>query len=101
MTAPQPPQPNPAGGFLGWLLIVFGALLVVLCGGCTLTMWGVGVVGLMEQPSAAAWGAVIGEFFFVLLIGGVPTAGGAILIWAGWRVLHPVRTPKDAAKTFE
>ena len=101
MTAPQPPQPSPGSSFFGWLLIVVGALLVLLCGGCTLTMWGVGITGLLQEHSAAAWGAMVGLFFTTLLIGGLPAAGGAILIWAGWRTLHPIRTPKDAAKTFE
>ncbi len=105
MTEPaQPPpaqQPKPEARFGGWLLIVIGGLLVVLCGGCTLTFWGVGVVGLMENHSAAAWGAVIGLFLVTLLIGGLPTAGGAILVWAGWRSLHPLKTPRTVAKTFE
>ena len=101
MSLPQAPQPSPGSSFVGWLLIVFGALLVLLCGGCTLTIVGTGVVGLVMHPTAEMWGAMVGSAIVVLLIGGVPTAGGAILVWAGWRMLHPIRTPKEAAKTFE
>ena len=93
--------PTPVAQFFAWLLIVIGALLVVLCGGCTLVLWGVGVQGVAQQPGAAAVGALVGMFMLTGLIGGLPTAGGAILIWAGWRILRPLRTPKDAAKTFE
>jgi hypothetical protein len=100
-TPPTTPQPTSAARFGAWLLIVIGGLLVVLCGGCTLTFWGVGVVGLMEDHSASAWGAMIGLFFVTLLIGGLPAAGGAVLVWAGWRSLHPLRTPRGVAKTFE
>ena len=96
-----PPKPKPEASFFAWVLIVIGALLVVLCGGCTLTFWGVGVVGLLQDHSAAAWGAMTGLFFTTLLIGGVPAAGGAILVWAGWRTLHPIKTPRTTAKTFE
>ena len=98
---PSPPAPRPEGRFGGWLLIVLGGLMLLLCGGCTLTFWGVGVAALMEDHSGGAWGAAISLFLTTLLVGGLPAAGGAILAWAGWRVLHPIRTPRDAAKTFE
>lgn len=100
MTTPgtQPPY-RPETRFFGWLLIVIGGLLVLLCGGCTLVMWGVGVVGLTQSPSA--WGSLVGLFFVTLLIGGLPAAGGAVLVWAGWRTLHLIRTPRATAKTFE
>jgi len=98
-TPPPTPRPRPETAFFGWLLIVIGALLVVLCGGCTLIFWGVGIAGAMQEPSG--WGAMVGLFFMTALIGGVPAAGGAVLIWAGWRALHPLRTPRTVAKTFE
>jgi hypothetical protein len=98
---PAAPQPAPEARFAGWILIVPGALMVLLCGGCTLTFWGVGLVALVQDHSGSAWGALVGLFFTSLLIGGLPAAGGAILVWAGWRALHPLRTPRDAAKTFE
>ncbi len=96
-----PPQPRPEGRFGGWLLLMLGGLMVVLCGGCTLTFWGVGIVGLMQDHSSAAWGAMVGLLVMTSLVGGLPTAGGAILLWAGWRVLHPLRTPRSVAKDFE
>jgi hypothetical protein len=100
-TPPDPSPPRPEGRFGGWLLIVIGALVVVLCGGCTLTIWGVGLVGAGRQPLEVAASSLIGMFVVTGLIGGVPSLGGAILIWAGWRVLHPIRTPKGVAKDFE
>src|SRR5581483_12095915 len=50
MTAPgTEPAPRPEARFGGWLLIAIGSLLFVLCGGCTLTFWGVGVVALIQD----------------------------------------------------
>jgi hypothetical protein len=101
MTLPEPAPQRPEARFGGWLMIVIGSLLVLLCGGCTLTFWGVGFVGLAQDHSSNAVGALVGLLLFTGLIGGLPTAGGAILIWAGWRALHPLKTPKTVAKTFE
>jgi hypothetical protein len=102
MTSAGPtPQPGPEGRFGGWLLIVVGSLLVVLCGGCTLTIWGVSLFNLIQFTSGKAWGAMVSLFVMTLMIGGLPTAGGAILVWAGWRVLHPIKTPRSVAKDFE
>lgn len=102
MTTPQiGTPPTPVAKFFAWLLIVIGALLVVFCGGCTLVLWGVGIDSAGHQPAASALGSLVGMFLLTGLVGGVPTAGGALLVWAGWRTLRPTRTPKDAAKTFE
>jgi len=102
MTSPgTEPRIRPEASFIAWALIVIGALLVLLCGGCTLTFWGVGLFSLLQSPGSGAMGAAVGLFFMTLLIGGVPAAGGAVLIWAGWRTLHPVKTPRTTAKTFE
>ena len=99
---PLPPsQPRPEARFGGWLLIVIGALLVLLCGGCTLTIWGASLFSMGREPVNLAVGAMITTVIVTGLFGGVPTAGGAILIWAGWRVLHPIRTPRTVAKDFE
>ena len=98
---PTPAPPAPQSRFVGWLLLVLGALMVVLCGGCTLTLWGVGIAGLRQDHSGAAWGAMVGLLVTTLLIGGLPTAAGAVLVWAGWRALRPARTPRTVAKDFE
>jgi hypothetical protein len=73
---------------------------VVLCGGCTLTLW---IAGLFSLPGAGggALGAAISMFVLTLVIGGLPAAGGAVLVWAGWRTLHPLKTPRTVAKSFE
>ena len=101
MTIQPPPAPRPEARFGGWLLIVVGSLLVLLCGGCTLTFWGVAVVGVIQDHSSSAFGGMVGLFLLTGLIGGLPTAGGAVLIWAGWRTLRPLKTPKTVAKDFE
>jgi threonine/homoserine/homoserine lactone efflux protein len=38
----------------------------------------------------------------VAIIGGLPTAGGVVLVWVGWRIVHPKTPPRpDVTKTFE
>jgi hypothetical protein len=102
MTSPEPPpSPRPEAAFFAWMLIVIGALLVVLCGGCTLALW-VGGIFMVISPHTAAMGpGLIAAFFTTLLIGGLPAAGGAVLVWAGRRRLQPIKTPRTVAKTFE
>ncbi|HWE99174.1 MAG TPA: hypothetical protein VG248_05205 [Caulobacteraceae bacterium] len=99
--APAEPRVRPETRFFGWLLIVIGGLLVLLCGGCTLTLWVAGLFSLAQSPGSGALGAGISMFFLTLVIGGLPAAGGAVLAWAGWRTLHPLKTPRAVAKTFE
>ncbi|HEY1753317.1 MAG TPA: hypothetical protein VGG29_18820 [Caulobacteraceae bacterium] len=101
MTGLPPERPRPVDRFFGWLLIAVGALLALLCGACTLTLWGVAIYGMLQTPGADALGAAANLFFLVAFIGGVPTVGGVLLIWAGWRVGHPKRpAPKATPDTF-
>jgi hypothetical protein len=100
-TSPPPPQPTPVERFFGWLLVAVGGLMALLCGACTLTFWGVSFFGAIGgQPDAL--GAMAGLFVMVAIIGGLPTVGGVVLVWAGWRIVHPKTPPRpDVTKTFE
>jgi hypothetical protein len=100
--APPPARPDVGSRLVGWLLIALGGLMVLLCGGCTLIMWGVGVFAMIDQPGAEAASAAAGMFTMSAVIGGVPTAAGAVLVWAGYRILRPKgSSAKATAKTFE
>jgi hypothetical protein len=76
---------------MAWLLITVGALMVLLCGGCTLVFWGIGLYALIETPNAGGFAQMGLMMAITGLIGGLPAAGGAVLVWAGWRALHPLR----------
>jgi hypothetical protein len=100
MTSPEPPPAQ--GQFIGWLLIAVGALMVLLCGGCTLVFWGVGVWTLIESPSAGGLGAMGLLFLMTGILGGLPAAGGGVLIWAGWRAVRPLQERgKNVGATFD
>jgi len=90
-------QRDPAQRFFGWLLIVMGGLILVLCGGCTLLMVGFGFAGGVTSS-----GAVISWLLVVGLIGGLPTAAGGALVWVGWLLVRRPRvTPKKVGETFD
>jgi hypothetical protein len=90
-------QRDPAQRFFGWLLIVMGGLMLVLCGGCTVLMAGLGIAG-----AAASSSAVLSWLLIVGLIGGLPTAAGGALVWVGWlMVRRPRQTPKKVGETFD
>lgn len=98
MADPPPPTDSrgrlgPSAVFAGWGLIVIGALIVLLCGGCTLGLWGGAREFITDVQSITAnpWGSMTALFVASLLIGGLPTLGGVALIWAGWRTLRPRR----------
>lgn len=102
MTAPETPNPPAQGRFIGWLLIAVGSLMVLLCGGCTLVGWGIAIFGLVQSPNAQTLGAMAGVVLMTTIIGGLPAAGGAVLVWAGLRTLRPLPQPgPSVAKTFD
>jgi hypothetical protein len=70
-----------AGKFFGWLLIVAGVLLAALCGLCTVLVIGVSLdAPASNGPQNYGGGAMIP---IALLLGGVPTVFGGLMIWAG------------------
>ena len=87
MTNPTPPSAS--ASFVGWALIVMGGLMALLCGGCTLVMIGVAAFSSGTSPPAA----IVGSAMVVLLFGGLPTLAGAVLVWAGWRIVRPLKPP--------
>jgi hypothetical protein len=98
MTSPGSSGVEPgAARFFGWLLIVMGGLITLLCGGCTLLMVGVGFAGMTSQP-----GALMGWMLMVGMFGGLPTAAGIALVWVGWLLVRkPRQTPKKVGETFD
>lgn len=93
----DPDGRNPVTLFFGVLLIAVGALIATLCGLCTLVFIGGSMVELQSNGSRALSGIPL-----FLLIGGTPTAFGAILIWLGAMMLrrNPKR-PKVKLDTFD
>jgi hypothetical protein len=68
-----------AGGFFGALLVIAGVLLALLCGLCTLAVIGA-TVSAQALGGPHGGGAAIP---LALLIGGVPTVFGCLMVWAG------------------
>ncbi len=93
MTMPQPP-PSPLTQFFGVMLIIAGILIALLCGLCTLVVLGLGLSG----PGSGR--GIVGV---ALILGGVPTVVGGLLVWAGIAVLRSgrERPPKVKLDTFD
>jgi hypothetical protein len=67
------------GGFFGALLILGGVLIALFCGLCTLAVIGTSV-SAPSDPQGYGGGGMIG---IALLLGGVPTVFGLLMVWAG------------------
>jgi hypothetical protein len=92
-----------AGGFFGALLIIGGALVAALCGLCTLLTIGVSLdAPATNGPQNYGGGAMIP---IALLLGGVPTVFGCLMIWAGIVLIRNSRKaaqlPAVKPETFE
>jgi len=76
--------------FWAWLVLTIGALIVLLCGPCTLVFAGGSLISLVqgEDPSLAGFILAV-----ALVIGGLPTAGGVVLVLNGWASLRRMRAP--------
>jgi len=85
----EPPPPPPGSSFVYGGMIAVGALLATLCGGCTLYFGGTTVSRMLTShvDSGLTW------VVFALLVGGLPTLGGLILVREGLRGLRRVKTP--------
>lgn len=75
------------------VLITVGALLIGLCGSCTAYFV---AIGLADGDGTYASVFVI----FGLVIGGLPTAVGALLLWWGLRRRKRARAPKIPTDVF-
>ncbi|HTX48758.1 MAG TPA: hypothetical protein VME40_05140 [Caulobacteraceae bacterium] len=81
------PNPNrggqtAAGRFFGWLLVVSGALITLVCGSCTLT--------LVSPSFSAARADQNTQLLAViaLFIGGIPTLAGLAMAATGALILR-------------
>jgi hypothetical protein len=89
------PPPRTVAIFFGWVVMAVGGLMGLLCGACTLIVWG---VGFTSTPLDGA----MSLFLTAAVIGGLPTVCGAALFWVGWRMVRPRRTtPRPAPETFD
>jgi hypothetical protein len=79
-----------AGQFFGLLLLIAGVLVALLCGLCTLVVIGVSLAAPVSHPQNYGGGAMIPV---ALVFGGLPTAVGAGMIWAGVALIRAGRKP--------
>ena len=82
--------------FWGSVLIVIGALIVLLCGGCSVTVFVAGVWDALKYGGASAGQTMLTTLIGVAIIGGLPTAAGGLLVWAGLRIVR-AQTPVGPA----
>jgi len=68
--------------FVAGALIVVGGLMVLLCGSCTLVFGGGGLVGLVRGEDAGLSGFILAT---ALVVGGLPTSAGLLLLVNGWK----------------
>ena len=80
---------RPVERLFGFLLIAVGGLFALLCGSCTLFFIGSGIVGMIHQP--APLGSIVSGLLLFLIVGGLPTAGGVVTAYYGWKI---ARGPK-------
>ena len=72
-----------ARDFWNWVLITVGGLMTALCGGCTLWWLGIGLNEIGAEGDAGTYAAMIA--IAALIVGGLPTLMGAILLVIGLR----------------
>ena len=97
MTDPAPRrEPRQPLDGLGMALVAIGALTVTLCGGCTGFFW-IAALWDMAFGSTSSRNSGLDVVFLVIpaVLGGVPTVGGALMLWIGWRRRTP-RPPPSA-----
>jgi hypothetical protein len=79
-----------AGQFFGALLIVGGVLIALLCGACTALI----IIGSFSMPATSGQnyggGAMTG---IALLLGGIPTLIGCLMVWGGVVLVRSGRKP--------
>jgi hypothetical protein len=90
-----------AGQFFGALLIVGGVLIALLCGLCTVVV----IAASLSMPSTSGQNYGGGSMTGVaLLLGGVPTLFGCLMIWGGIVLVRAGRKPSPPPvnpETFE
>jgi hypothetical protein len=89
MSDPGPSGSSAVALFFGWMLIVVGGLIGGLCGLCTLVFIGAGVFSSATTGADASLDVIL-----ALVIGGLPTAIGAGIVFAGITVVRGTRAPR-------
>jgi hypothetical protein len=84
--------------FFGGLLIAAGALVAALCGLCTLVF----IIGGSLSSNSSEFGGD-GMVVVALIVGGVPTVLGGLMIWGGVAIVRGRRRrdPKVRPDTFD
>jgi len=77
--------------FLGGCLMALGALMATLCGLCT--------AGFMFAAFKSSGGQPLG--ILTMVIGGVPTVAGVVLLIVGWGMIRDARAPLPAPKDLD
>jgi hypothetical protein len=85
-----------AGQFFGVLLIAAGVLIAALCGLCTIAVIGVSVASPATSGGQNYGGGAM--IPIAMLLGGVPTIFGCLMVWAGIALFRsgPKAPPSDA-----
>jgi len=78
--------------FVSWALFAVGAMLTLLCGSCTLVFGGGAIAGLLGGDDAGLAGFILA---LALIVGGIPTAGGVVLLIQGWKSVNANRPRPD------
>ena len=78
-----------ARNFWAWVVLTMGGLIVLLCGPCTLFFGGGALFSLLKGEDASMAGFIL---VVALVIGGIPTAGGVVLLLNGWGSLRKLRS---------
>lgn len=68
--------------FVAGALVAVGGLMVLLCGSCTLVFGGGGLVSLIRGEDAGLSTFILA---IAVIVGGLPTAAGAVLLVNGWK----------------
>jgi len=72
------------------LLVIVGALLLVPCGLCTAGALVVGIVGHIVAGDSELTHFLKGFGFIGLIVGGIPTALGGLMLFLGLRLRRPI-----------
>jgi len=80
MSQEPAPRSKPRWPAIGIALFVIGLLILIPAGLCTVL---VGGFSLIEGVSQGDLATLMSSLGIVLIVGGLPTAVGAVLVWAG------------------
>lgn len=75
-----------------WLVFSLGLVIVLLCGPCTLLFGGGALISLLRGEDGQLAGMIL---VTALVIGGVPTVGGIVLMRNAWSSLKKERQARS------